>query len=111
MRNCVSPLCFKGQVPDLSLFVILKPSPLGEGAPVRTLGRMRGQVPAPSLVGAAHRAARPQQAHSATIPNICIQTSHKGDNSSLFEQNKSLPPCGGKADSPCQGEMAEGQRG
>ena len=52
MRNCVSLLCFKRQVPDLSLFVILKPSPLGEGAPVRTLGRMRGQVPAPSPVGA-----------------------------------------------------------
>ena len=69
VRNCVSPLCFKGQVPDLSLFVFSEPSPwgptplvkgrcpegtegIGTGAPVRTLGRMRGQVPAPSPVGA-----------------------------------------------------------
>ena len=43
-----------------------------------------------SDVGAAHRAAR-QQAHSAPIPNICIQTSHKGPNSSLFERGQSLP--------------------
>ena len=43
-----------------------------------------------SAVGAAHRAAR-QQAHSAPIPNICIQTSHKGPNSSLFERGQSLP--------------------
>ena len=44
VRNCVSPLCFKRQVPGLSLFVFPKPSPWGEGAPVRTLGRMRGQI-------------------------------------------------------------------
>ena len=45
-----------------------------------------------SAVGAAHWAARIyQQAHSALIPNICIQTSHKGRNSSLFEQTQSLP--------------------
>ena len=43
-----------------------------------------------SAVGAAHRATR-QQAHSARIPNICIQTSHKGPNSSLFERGQSLP--------------------
>ena len=35
-----------------------------------------------------------QQAHSALIPNICIQTSHKGPNSSLFERAQSLPPVG-----------------
>ena len=31
---------------------LYKPSPQGEGAPVHTLGRMRGQVPAPLHVGA-----------------------------------------------------------
>ena len=31
---------------------LYKPSPWGEGAPVHTLGRMRGQVPAPLHVGA-----------------------------------------------------------
>ena len=45
-----------------------------------------------SAVGAAHWAARPQQAHSAPIPNICIQTSYKGINSSLFEWTHSLLP-------------------
>ena len=72
---------------------------------------MRGQTPTPSLVGPVHPGHPPQQAHSAPIPNICIQTSHKAPNSSLFERPQSLPPTGGKADSPCQGEMAEGQRG
>jgi len=54
---------------------------------------MRGQNP--DLYGSALWAARPQQAHSALIPNICIQTSHKGTNPSLFEQPQSLPPTGG----------------
>ena len=35
----------------------IKPSPWGEGAPVRTLGRMRGQVTTHPFVGAAHWAA------------------------------------------------------
>ena len=69
LRSSASPLCFKGQVQNLSLFVFPKPSSwgptplvkgrcpegtegIGTGAPVRTLGRMRGQVPAPSPVGA-----------------------------------------------------------
>ena len=38
----------------------------------------------------------PQQAHSAPIPNICIQTYHKGPNFSLFEQTQSLPHYGGE---------------
>ena len=33
-----------------------------------------------------------EKAHSALIPNICIQTSHKGPNFSLFERTPSLPP-------------------
>ena len=33
MRNCVSPLCFKGQVKNLSLFVFPKPSPWGADSP------------------------------------------------------------------------------
>ena len=37
-----------------------------------------------------------QQAHSTLIPNICIQTSHKRQNPSLFEQPQSLPPTGGR---------------
>ena len=37
-----------------------------------------------------------KQAHSAPIPNICIQTSHKRLNPSLFEQTQSLPPTGGR---------------
>ena len=37
-----------------------------------------------------------KQAYSTLIPNICIQTSHKGINPSLFEQAQSLPPTGGR---------------
>ena len=34
---------------------------------------------------------RDKSAHNPLIPNICIQTSHKGVNFSLFERGQSLP--------------------
>ena len=86
------------------------------GRPVSGPYKKEGRLP-DTPQGWPHVAARiHQQVHSALIPNICIQTSHKGPNSSLFERTPSLPPCGADslcqgADSPCQGEMAEGQKG
>ena len=54
-----------------------------------------------------------QQAHSALITNICIQTSHKGPNSSLFERTPSLPPTGGgrwlAAGQTDEGDLREAQ--
>ena len=94
MRNCVSPLCFKGQVPDLSLFVFPEPSPWGptpliKGRWTKARGdRERCRANARRMRGPLYDWPHPQQAHSTLIPNICIQTSYKGTNFSLFERLK-----------------------
>ena len=59
LRLCV--LRDRSQTCPFLLFMSLPP--LGEGAPVCTLGRMRGQFPAPSLVGA-HTVRPPFFAHN-----------------------------------------------